>query len=486
MKPRRVSVAVLLVAVVVGLLWSSVTAVEALQPAVSRGALLRTVKPAVVAPVDADAEADVESADDEDADAAADEEAEAEDVAFVQVHTRVHTHESAAAALDAAAGAEAEADDNKPQAAPRAKPMVVDDSTQIHGKIKLNGQHFKTDCDCKEVSDDSKAMRFSEDDPCVTPPSKFRVRQEAFNRKMGLSIPQVHALLGKPRDAVLVRVDDVSFGTTDARETEPILATPGGDFGELFLALAEYEAMTKRAFTDAEVGRILASWLKWPARGSRPLALQTDEAALLHVQQNLHYNGEKGKVVGLDLDSPKAEYQTELLKDLPHAKNTGCYYLKSILDAPARFFVRPELLPALIRAFYRILWDKSTLVDAKDPSLGPLYNRVKLNILQGEPAPKAWINFRASHSCERKRMAPVWRPFPVTTSRAAHASPVIVNHPEASKVVRMRLAKFFSLFNPMLSERAFVAKLNHRGNTYMELAAEVLGSQVPYYTVTVE
>jgi len=86
-------------------------------------------------------------------------------------------------------------------------------------------------------------------------------------------------------------------------------------------------------------------------------------------------------------------------------------------------------------------------------------------------------------------MAPLFRPFPVTSASNAgsvKASPVIVCHPEAVKVVRKRLAKFFSLFNPMLSEEQLIAKLSHRGNTYMEIAAEVLGSEVPYYTVTME
>jgi len=234
------------------------------------------------------------------------------------------------------------------------------------------------------------------------------------------------------------------------------------------------------------VKKILTAWLDWAPRGSQPLALQTDEASTLHLQKNLHYNGAKGKVVDLDLDAPKPEYHTELYKDLPHSKNQGCHYLKAILDDPARFYVRRELLPSLIEAFYRILWDKTTL--SSDGTA--LYKKLRLNILQGEPAARAWINFRASPACERHHMAPLFRPFPLTTARVGstpdHVAPVIVCHPEAAKVVRKRAAKFFSLFNPMLSEEQFIAKLNHRGNTYMELAAEVLGSQVPYYTVTME
>jgi hypothetical protein len=48
------------------------------------------------------------------------------------------------------------------------------------------------------------------------------------------------------------------------------------------------------------------------------------------------------------------------------------------LDAPARFYVRKELLPALLQSFFRILWDKKTL--SSDGT--PLWKKVRLNILQ--------------------------------------------------------------------------------------------------------
>jgi hypothetical protein len=98
----------------------------------------------------------------------------------------------------------------------------------------------------------------------------------------------------------------------------------GGDFGEFLLALAEYEHMTKRSFSQMEVQKILTAWLDWVPRGQRPLYFHTDETATQHLQANLHYNGKKGTVVGLDLDAPKDEYRDELLKDLALSKNQAC------------------------------------------------------------------------------------------------------------------------------------------------------------------
>jgi len=146
--------------------------------------------------------------------------------------------------------------------------------------------------------------------------------------------------------------------------------------------------------------------------------------------------------------------------------------------------MRTELLPALIQSYFKILWNKKTL--ASDGT--PLYRKLNFVVLQGEPQEKAWINFRASKSCEHAHHAPLFRPFPLTSQRAGLGplEPVFVNHPYAVQTLRTRLAKFFSLFNPMLSGKEFLTRLNHRASAYMESAAEVVGSEVPYYTVTME
>jgi hypothetical protein len=59
------------------------------------------------------------------------------------------------------------------------------------------------------------------------PPSKIRVRQESFNRQLGLSVETLHTLLGKPHDATYIDVDHASFACIEGRETEPVLGTPG-------------------------------------------------------------------------------------------------------------------------------------------------------------------------------------------------------------------------------------------------------------------
>jgi len=136
--------------------------------------------------------------------------------------------------------------------------------------------------------------------------------------------------------------------------------------------------------------------------------------------------------------------------------------------------------------FFKILWDKKRV--ASDGTL--LYRKLNFDVLEGEPNAKAWVNFRANHHCERAHRAPAIRPFPLTTERPGFdpgsIGPVLVNHPHAVRVMRDRLAKFFSLLNPTIGARDFSARLAHRGERVLESVAEVLGSVVPFYTVTVE
>jgi hypothetical protein len=63
---------------------------------------------------------------------------------------------------------------------------------------------------------------------------------------------------------------------------------------------------------------------------------------------------------------------------------------------------------------------------------------------------------------------------------------VFVNHPFAVQSLRAKLATFFSLHTPQISPHEMESRLNHRGLHHMEIAAEILGSDVPFYTVTVE
>lgn len=206
-------------------------------------------------------------------------------------------------------------------------------------------------------------------------------------------------------------------------------------------------------------------------------------------------------MLDLDLKHPEKNYKAALRTDLRKAANHGCTYIKAVLDNPAAYGVRKGLLPDMINVYFDMLWDKKTTVtgrtlkDSTEPQLrtnetysvsnSPLLaDRLEFQVLDGPLLQEqAWINFRGNRHCEHDKQAPLFRPRTDKTQ-------VFVNHPAAAAVWRHKLASFFARHAHKsgfaFSAKSFFLRLRRRGRRNMEMAAELLGRNVPYYTVTVE
>lgn len=240
-------------------------------------------------------------------------------------------------------------------------------------------------------------------------------------------------------------------------------------------ALSEYEIFTKQRLSESQVETLLRKWLEWPSRGPAPFYFHSDSAATLKIQQKLHDNSAGDMVVGLQLDAPPLAYRDIILNALKSSRYHGCYYMKLLLDDPARFFMRSELPADVIRAFFLILWDKST----KAADGAPLYKKLNFVTLEGMPSEKAWIDFHGTHNCETAHRANAFKPL-------NDVGQVFVNHPAAADSYRQKLAKFLSSFAPGVSYEDLLARFRHRGKQTLQQAAEGMGSSVPFYTVTIE
>lgn len=341
---------------------------------------------------------------------------------------------------------------------------------RIQGKIRLNGESYRTNCDCEDPDASSQCHA----------PVRLRVHQEDFNSNLGLDKDDIHALLGKPQSMVMMRAYRTSFADIDSRETHVSLCTPGGDFGEFLSALAVYESMLGAGteLEEAQVGEILGEWL---SDLSAPMYLATDEDAVDHLEKNLHVGGETGVVVGLKIGDPEDHLEEELLKDLVKPANQGSYYLKGVLAEPHKFYVRAELVHHAVRGVYRALWNKQ----ARGSDGVLLSSKVNLQVLQGKPEPRAWLNFRGNHACEEEHKFPG---FAGRTHRGFQSMQVYVSHPAAATQLRRTLAKFFTGIDPPVKATAaeFAARLNRAGRWNTELTAEALGHEIPFYTIIAE
>jgi len=267
--------------------------------------------------------------------------------------------------------------------------------------------------------------------------------------------------------------------------------------------------------TSALVEQLLRNWVESPQRGGVRFTLQTDEAALEHLRKNLRVAGaRRGAVLQLDLTKPEAAQQAPLRTDLLKPINHGSLYLRAVLDNPAAYGVRAPLVQHTIHAFFNLMWNKKTLAKPLPPPSPEqkakeaaekkdkkqqgeekndvvtsklLADRFRLVVLDGKALQeKAWINFRGNSHCESEKRAPLFTP----RSSGKSATSVFVNHPAAAAAWRHRLASFFAAHankqGVPVSAKSLFLRMRRRGLRNMELAAEVVGSNVPYYTVTVE
>jgi len=355
-------------------------------------------------------------------------------------------------------------------AAKKTKKHVLRKSKTIQGRIKLNGKFYETKCKCADSEWEALTK-------CL-PPRLMRVRQEAFNQMRGLSKIALKEVLGKPEHLRTFMWDAASssLSCVEGRDPSHLLGTPGGDWAEFMHALSEFEVVTKQRLTQDLVTSYFRRWLDYAPRGPAMFYYHTDSAAVLRVQQKLHVDGSADKVVGLELDAPEARWRETISLLLKQSRYHGCTYIKAILDEPERFYVRKELPGYVVVAYFHTLWDKTKLAQDGTPYYQKL-NFVTLDGMAGEE--KAWINIRASHNCEKAHRAPAFKPH-------NSLAPVFVHHPQAVDVHRETYARFFAAHADGVSAKDLLARFRHRGAQTLQVAAEVMGSAVPFYTVTVE
>lgn len=160
-------------------------------------------------------------------------------------------------------------------------------------------------------------------------------------------------MVGHPKELTYVNVADQHFSCVDGRVEGGVLGTPGGDTGEYILALHVYENMLGRPLSAQQVYDSLVTYLGW----MRPekFYMCTDDQAIDHLEKDM------GMTVSLDtLKNPKPANQEDLLNYLGKPDNQGDSHLKRLLKFPQHYAIRGQLVQHVIRAFFKILWDKGS------------------------------------------------------------------------------------------------------------------------------
>lgn len=78
-------------------------------------------------------------------------------------------------------------------------------------------------------------------------------------------------------------------------------------------------------------------------------------------------------------------------------ENIGCLHLKSILKNPENYDMRPDLARYFLKAFYTILWNKSS----------PTHHKLMLEVMAGRHEERAFLEVRTNEACVRAHAAPL-------------------------------------------------------------------------------
>ena len=383
-------------------------------------------------------------------------------------------------------------------------------------------------------------------------PSSVRLHRENFNSKKNFDREVLKAIIGNPSKYVDNEVDanHQSFACIDSRHQGPVLGTPGGDFGEFLVALSVMEDLIRYNFTESDVQQLLTQWVTWDKRGDITFFHSTDEDAVRNLARRLHVRGVANVLTDINIFNPPEELRQEMLLFLNQTQFQGSQIIRNLLDYPRKYQIRSDLTSAMIRSFYKVLWDKQTVMEDETP----LFTKMHLEVYPEQAKPLAWVSVRSSANCEiagsSHKVSPLaaipkayltgayksmkiptdWEksvPSPVVNDEVAKAlgidttiydalglpethsflelesdetptlgeapaiemesAQVFIHHPHAVRQLRKWLSRFFALRFPLAASQPKILQLIERKQqSILESLAETVGRDVPFYTVTIE
>lgn len=165
---------------------------------------------------------------------------------------------------------------------------------------------------------------------------------------------------GLSSDEVAVQITSASSGlleaspsvmsTLDGRESRRVHGTPGGDMGELLLAMSAIDDLTGGAYFTSEQ-RVL-TMLE---------VIATTKGSFYHCTDTTAVGRLEAALIGrsFQLDESEARppvVDKELLDALVMPEHVGCRHVRLVLQNPEVYGVRARLTQWAIQSFYRLFW----------------------------------------------------------------------------------------------------------------------------------
>ncbi len=264
----------------------------------------------------------------------------------------------------------------------------------------------------------------------------------------------------------------------DGREEHAVLGTPGGDAGELLLALSTLEELTGRELSEAEIVEMFEAYVE----GFGRFYIHTDDHALealgdtLYADPRFHDAHPDPELRAVEphtvawaeaiVRRPPLALRDALLERLVEAENIGCGHLRLVTLHPDEYGVRPGLTRRFLRVVFRMLWRKPELVD--------------FAVLHGDHEEEAVVNVRVAGGVH------AFSNVPAVPPKIGNHS-VFVNHPEVAAFLRSQHARFLleqtDSASRGVSLEEFEAALARRAHRQLEATVTHLAPELPVFDV---
>ena len=152
-----------------------------------------------------------------------------------------------------------------------------------------------------------------------------------------------------------------SASCVDGRDEAAVMGTPGGDAGELLLALATIEELTGEELDLERITTVFEHYVDAFGR----LYFHTDDHAREHLVEHLRHDADFAGIEDFDamLRHPPMRLRPKISEAYIDPNNVGCGHLKLVLLHSEEYGVRLELAELFLQVLHRERWASPELVD---------------------------------------------------------------------------------------------------------------------------
>jgi rhodanese-related sulfurtransferase len=245
-----------------------------------------------------------------------------------------------------------------------------------------------------------------------------------------LTLEEVSHHIGDPRTVRRVKLSSLTShlrcSCVDGRDERGVIGTFGGDAGEFLLAMAAVESVTGARLDEEQVRRAVTAHVDTFGEFYMHTDQHAFEAFVTAARADDRLRESVARVSSTEdwvgfMSAPPEPLRKALLDLSTDPAHVGCGHLRLMLQHGDDYGIRPELVAAFIRAYYRFWWQG---VPEFSPTLlpgGHEEGAVVNVVLDEEPWPLSYIPL-ISPSCNGTQM--------------------FVNHPQVVKELRRHAIEF--------------------------------------------